>query len=200
MLRRPTAIAGLLLAVASCHGPDLQTSRAPARSAVVDSALSPEEALRRFRQELPEATSLSGGATSREGLVRAFLQALETRDSSALRAMTLSQAEFAWLYYPTAREANPPYALSPALLWFTQQGRSERGIRVALGELGGRLLRYLGHACAPEPRIEGVNRLWGFCTVRYASEGGDTLQQQLFGLVIERGGIFKFVSYANQLD
>jgi hypothetical protein len=31
-------------------------------------------------------------------------------------------------------------------------------------------------------------------------ERGDTLQHQLFGLVIERGGTFKFVSYANQLD
>jgi hypothetical protein len=85
-------------------------------------------------------------------------------------------------------------------MWFTQQGRSERGIGIALETLGGHPIRYLGHDCAPEPRVEGENRLWGFCVVRYLSEGGESLRQQLFGLIIERGGVYKFVSYANKLD
>jgi hypothetical protein len=29
---------------------------------------------------------------------------------------------------------------------------------------------------------------------------GDTIGERLFGLVVERGGVYKFVSYANKLD
>lgn len=117
----------------------------------------------------------------------------------ALRAMILTKAEFGWIYYPTAREANPPYALAPDLMWFTHDGRSEQGIRAALEIRGGRQLHYLRHQCAVPPRIEGENRLWGFCTL-IRLEGRDTVGEQLFGLILERAGVFKFVSYANQLD
>lgn len=192
-------MAGLLV-TAGCQTQDLRVTRVPGLSAVVDSAVSMEEALHRFREALPEVTRLAGGEASREQLVRTFVRALAARDTGALRAMVLSRAEFAWLYYPTAREANPPYNLSPDLMWFTQQGRSTRGIGVAFETLGGHPIRYLGHDCAPEPRVEGENRLWGFCAVRYLNEHGDSLRHQLFGLVIERGGVFKFVSYANKLD
>jgi hypothetical protein len=199
MLLRSIVMAGLL-AVAGCETHDLRVTRVPGLSAVVDSAVPMDDALRRFREVLPEVTRLGGGEASRERLVRAFVRALGARDTAALRAMVLSRAEFAWLYYPTAREANPPYNLPPDLMWFTQQGRSERGIGTALETLGGHPIRYLGHDCAPEPRIEGENRLWGFCVVRYLNEGGESLRQQVFGLIIERGGVYKFVSYANKLD
>jgi hypothetical protein len=199
MHMRSIALAGLLV-LAGCASPDLRTTRAPGLSAVVDSAVPREEALRRFRDDLPEVARLTGGTSSREQLVRAFVGAVAARDTAALRTMLLSRAEFAWLYYPTAREANPPYNLPPNLMWFTTQGRSEGGIRAALEQLGDRPIRYLSHACAPKARVEGENSLWGFCLVRYRAEGGDTLQRQLFGLIIERDGVYKFVSYANQLD
>ena len=199
MLLRSITAAGLL-AVAGCQTHDLRATRVPAGGGVVDNVVPLPEALRRFRNDLPAVTRLAGGEATREGLVRAFARALEARDTAALRAMVLSKAEFAWLYYPTAREANPPYGLPPALAWFTQEGRGDRGLRVALEVLGGRPIRYLGHECAPEPRVEGENRLWGFCVVSHLGERGDTLRAQLFGLILERGGMYKFVSYANKLD
>lgn len=167
---------------------------------VVDSTRSRDSALAEFRKPFPEVSRLSGGAASRDQLVAAFVRALEQRDTSALRTLILSKAEFAWLYYPTAREANPPYSLSPDLMWFTHEGHSEQGIKVALEERGGRPLGYLRHHCAPEPRIEGENQLWGFCVITRALPSGAATDEQLFGLIVERDGVFKFVSYANQLD
>lgn len=167
---------------------------------VVDSTRSRESALAEFRRPLPEVVRLSGGARSRDQLVHGFVEALKRRDTAALRQSILTKAEFAWLYYPTAREANPPYSLSPDLMWFTHEGHSEQGIKVALEERGGRPLGYLRYHCAPGPRIEGENRLWGFCVITRALPSGGTTDEQLFGLIVERDGVFKFVSYANQLD
>lgn len=125
--------------------------------------------------------------------MRRFVRALEQRDTVALRDLVLSIAEFAYLYYPTAREALPPYELGPELMWFRQSGESEQGARRALDEFGGRKLGYAGHICG-YPRHEGRNTLWGSCRVRL----GDG-EQVLFGLIVEREGRFKFVTYANKL-
>ena len=67
-----------------------------------------------------------------------------------------------------------------------------------LAERAGRSLGYVGHACQ-QPRIEGENRLYPYCGVRRVTAAG-ALTERLFGLIIERGGSYKFVSYANQLD
>ena len=136
---------------------------------------------------------LAGGAPSRDALVRGFVTALERRDTAALVDLVLTRAEFASVYYPTAREALPPYELPQDLMWFRLVGESDRGLRRALDELGGRPLRYRGHTCG-EPRREGRNRLWGWCRVRLGED-----EISIFGLIVERDGRFKFVSYANKL-
>lgn len=158
-------------------------------------------ALRRFRAALPEVRELSGGRESQATLVRDFLSALGARDTATLRTLVLGAGEFAWLYYPTAREALPPYDLPPELMWFRHDGLSQQGIAVALETFGGREPGYVSHRCADAPRPEGANLLWGYCQVRLTLAGrADTVEAGLFGLIVERGGRFKFVSYANQLD
>lgn len=167
----------------------------PALTAANDSALT------RFRAQLPAREALTGGREAQGALVRDFLNALGARDTATLQTLVLDVGEFAWLYYPTAREALPPYDLSPELMWFRHDGLSQQGIAVALETFGGQAPRYVSHACAAEPRHEGNNTLWGFCQVRLTLAGrADTVEAGLFGLIVERGGRFKFVSYANQLD
>ena len=166
---------------------------------IVDSAIPIVEALRRFRQDLPEPRTLQGGSASRETLVRRFTRSLETRDTAALRRMALRADEFAWFYYPSSPLSQPPYELSPALMWFQTQGESERGASRLLAERGGRPIRYVGHTCAAS-RIEGKNRIHSHCELRHVTTAGDTVGERLFGLVLERDGVFKFVSYANRLD
>jgi hypothetical protein len=79
------------------------------------------------------------------------------------------------------------------------QGQSEKGASLLLSERAGGLLGYVGHDCGSERR-EGANRIFGHCVLRRVTPAGDTLRERLFGLVLERGGAFKFVSYSNKLD
>ena len=173
-------------------------SVADAPVVVVDSALPREEEMRRFTRGLTEPTALAGGAPSADALVARFVRALETRDTAALRDLRIDRAEFAYLYYPTAKLATPPYDLPPGLMWFQLEGNSGRGLLHALEERGGRPLSVVGHRCDRAER-EGENRVHGGCVVRRVQAPGDTVHEPLFGGIVERGGVFKFVSYANKL-
>lgn len=189
--------AGLGLA-GGCTDREMRASEDKAPT-VVDSAIPIAVLLDRFRRDLPKPEGLSGGLDSREALVRSFAQALEAGDTAALRRMVLDQAEFAWLYYPSSRLSRPPYELPPDLLWFQMVGQTERGASLLLAERAGVPLGYLSHQC-PSRREEGANRLYGHCVLRRVTATGDTIGERLFGLVVERGGVYKFVSYANKLD
>ena len=184
-----------LLGLAAC-GAD---ARARDTGSVVDSIVPREVALAQFRAGLPEVTWLAGGAPSRQALVREFVTALASGDTAALRALTLSRAEFAWLYYPTTPQGLPPYDLSPGLMWTMLELNSERGLRHALAEYGGRATRYVSHTCDQRASYEGANTVYGPCVVRLRV-AGDIAEQRLFGLIVNRDSRFKFVSFANKLD
>ena len=167
---------------------------------VVDSVLPVEEALRRFRADIPSAAShLSGGASTRDELVKSFMRALQQADTTSLGQMLLTRAEFAYLYYPTSRASRAPYEESPELNYFRSREHTGKGIRRAITLLGGRSIRYEGYSCDPRTRREGDNILWGPCIVNADTGTGPSVELSLFGTIIERGGHFKFLSYANQL-
>jgi hypothetical protein len=193
-MRRPGILIGVLALVAACR-----TEPAKAQSEYVDSAIPIEEALRRFRTGLPRPAGLEEGYPSREKLVREFVRALEGRDTAAFRKMVLNPGEFAWLYYPSSPLSRPPYELSPGLMWFQLQGESEKGASRLFSERAGSPLGYLGHSCASS-RVEDKNRVHPNCELHRVTAAGDTVAERLFGLIIEREGRYKFVSYANRLD
>ena len=114
-----------------------------------------EAELAKFRTGLAQPTNLTGGAPSQDELVTRFVRALETRDTAALVRMHLNRAEFAWLFYPTNPQSQPPYSLSPDLMWFMQHGNSEKGIRRLLEERGGTPLRVLSYKCDPATSRQG---------------------------------------------
>jgi hypothetical protein len=168
-------------------------------SVVIDSVIPRDEALRRFQAGLPVTTQLSGGAPSRDELVRRFVRALEARDTAALRALTITRAEFAFIYYPTNPQSLPPYDLSPALMWFMLDQRSQQGLGHVLEERGGRKLGAVGYECLGTASIEGENTVWGPCVLKRVQAPGDTVTERLFGQIIGRDGRYKFVSLANKL-
>lgn len=168
-------------------------------SAVVDSAFSPEEELRRFTAGVEATDTLSGGATSREALVRRYVGALERHDTAAIRDMALSRAEFAYLYYPNSQYTRPPMRQDPGLVWFQIQQNSEKGIVRALRRYGGEQLGYDSHRCDPEPEVRNELHLWTGCVVEARLGEANVEAYRLFGTIVERGGRFKFVSYANRL-
>ena len=163
---------------------------------VVDSALPLDEALRRFRVGLPRVDSLSGGARSRDQLVRRFARAVERSDTAALRAMIISRAEFGHLYYPTSPYTRDPTKQAAALAWFFVIEPSKVGITRLLDRFGGAPLGFHGYSCTNPPTREGVNVVWQGCALRIRTAGGTSVRH-FFGPILERGGQFKFLSYAN---
>ena len=183
-----------LATFASCR-----TSDARSRVTTVDSVVPMDSALAGFRQGLAEPAALHSGAASLAELIAAFATRLEQSDTAGLAALALTRAEFAYLYYPNVPEARPPYELSPGLLWFMIEGNSARGLSAALAERGGRPLGYAGHRCLGKPRDDGENAVWPLCVVRRVQALGDTVEERLFGPIVERDGVFKFVTFANKL-
>ena len=177
-------------------GTDASARTVAAPGDVIDSLLPIEEELRRFRQATPDAISrLEGGARSREALVKAYATAIEHADSVALNRLLLSRGEYAWLVYPESELTRPPYRQKPALAWFMMQNASDRGISRVLNRHGGKPLGYAGFVCESEAVVQGANRIWRQCRMRF-TENGAEVERKLFGGVLERGGTYKFLTYA----
>jgi hypothetical protein len=184
-----------MVLVTGCDGAEAKHAGA----GVVDSIVPRDTAIERFQQILPRVTSFEGGAANRDQLVRRFVAALEQRDTVALRSLLMTRSEFGWLYYPTNPQGMAPYNLTPQLMWFMVEGQNLNGYRKLLERRSGRSLHKLGYRCEGEPSLQGENTVWGPCVVLRRSENGDTLSERLFGQIVERGGRYKFLSYANKL-
>lgn len=188
------------LALAACDAASAGSTDLPPPSpaiAVVDSALTPEEHLRRFWEGLEPVQALDSVATSRQALVDAWADAIERRDTARLVALHLTRAEFAYLYFPESPYAAPPTRTPPDFLWFQIKASSEKGLNRAVRRLGGTPLELEALAC-PAPRPHGRSLLHEGCTVRRRTARG-AVEQRLFGTIVERDGRFKFVSYASDL-
>ena len=194
----------VLLLVPACGGEGAEAAtrdEAPISAPQhVDSVRPIDEEFRRFTADLGEPpVGLAGGAESLQALGRAFLRAVAERDTAGLRRLHLDRAEFAFLYYPTAPVSKPPYEMPPGLLWFQIEGISTGGVARLLDELGGREMRLDAVECTGAER-QGENVLHSACLITYVRPDGERVTQKLFGNVLERGGRFKLVSYATDLD
>jgi hypothetical protein len=158
-----------------------------------------DSSIARFQRTVARVDSFHGGAGSQDGLVRDFATALERRDTAALRGLLVTRSEFGWLYYPTNPEGLPPYNLTPQLMWFMVEGRTDQGLARLLERRGGKPLGVLGHRCQGKPSHQGDNTVWGPCEVLRLGEQGDTITERLFAQIVERNGRYKFLSYANKL-
>lgn len=204
-MRRTSALLVVVMGLFACKREGPRASAAPATDTssrgVVDSIFTVEEDIARFKSARgnPSATVLTGGASSRDALVRRFIRAVETRDTADLRAMVLSDAEFIDLYYPTSMYVTAPYKQSPDLVWFLMQESGGKGLRRVLERFRGRPGNYQGYDCAEETIVTDPNRFHGACTVRWLDPTRAGKSIRLFGPIMERAGRFKFLSYANDL-
>lgn len=178
--------------------PDRAPALATPPGTIVDSVRPIAEELRRFRAGLAAPARLEGGASSRVALVADFMRAARASDTTALRRMALTRAEYAWLVYPESPLAAPPYNQPPGLAWMLLQQASNTGATRVLDPARGAVTwRHVGDRCAQPPLREGGNRFWRGCEVRVARAAGDTTWARLFGAIVERDGHFKFVGYDN---
>jgi hypothetical protein len=84
------------------------------------------------------------------------------------------------------------------LVWSTIRRGSDKGVLRLLRRVPTEPLRITGYRCAPTPERQGKNLLWTTCVLERRDAGGRTVAMRLFGSIVERGGAFKFVSYANE--
>ena len=192
-----------LLVMAACERRERAQAPGNAASNVrsaqpADSQASMSFLLRRFQARAgTPSTDLSGGATDLDGLARAFVNALEKRDTMAVERMIVTVPEFAHLYFPQSIFMRAPYELDPAVVWMQLDAATTTGMRRALARYGGTRLGYLGIECRPAD-IQGLARIHG-CDVRRIDGRGEVIRERLFGPVLERGGRFKFLSLQNGL-
>lgn len=167
---------------------------------VVDSILPVEEEIRRFTADLPSRpTRLANGAESRDALVRRWIAAVEQGDSLTLIHLALNRPEFALLVYPSSPYTKAPMRQPPWLVWRLLSDASVQGFRRTIERLGGKPLRVVDWTCPNEPDVQGENRIWSNCRIRRVRADGDTLSQRLFGPIIARDGIYKFVTLATEM-
>lgn len=191
-------LAGAAL-LGACAGEERQ-SATPPTGGVVDSALPIPVLLDRFRATIPDTPQvLGGGAESPRELAEALLTALTRHDTASLRALVMSRAEFAWLYYPHSRYTRPPYELGPELVWIQLSATSEKGATRLLRRYGGLPLDLEAVRCPASAVTEGPNRTTPGCTVRFAVGDSSARDVRLFGSLLNRDGRYKFLSYANDL-
>lgn len=192
MIRWIAPAAALVLLPACADAPRDADAAVP-----VDTLRPPAEALARFRDGLPIADSLAGGAPSRDSLVARFVDAIARLDTAAVRAMVLDRAEYGWIYFPSLQRMNPGVRMQPEVMWMLHVQDSEKGITRVLRRLGGGQARFGAYACEDAPQVEGGNRYWHACTVETIAPDGETAALKLFGSLVERGGRWKIVSCAN---
>lgn len=162
------------------------------------SPVSLDSALTLFRLGLQPVAELQNADPSLDAIVARLNRAVEQSDTATLRAIVMSRAEFAYLYYPTSVFTRPPMKQEPGLVWFLHLQHSEKGVTRLVNRYGGRSLRWTNSCAAP--KVEGDNRLWFDCVQRVVENGGrDTTVIRLFGGVYERNGRFKIFSYSNDL-
>lgn len=164
---------------------------------VIDSVFPPDEALRRFQRDAgPAPDALTAGAASLDALLRRYWATLTSGDSMALQPLVVSKAEFAHLYFPESAE--PASGMQPHISWLLLSNNSGRGLARALAIASDSDAPILGTACIDRRQIAGRNIVHGPCgIVRSASAKRDTLW--ITNHVIERGGVFKLMSFANEL-
>lgn len=171
----------------------------PTSRFVVDSAIPLDEALRRFQAGIAPVRRLEGGGSTREQLVERVVLALERGDTSGLRALEVSRAEFAYLLYPSSIYTHPPFEQAPEIVWMLQRVAGSSGYHRLTERFAGRALGYRGHRCDRTVVEQGANRFWGGCVVTYRSAAGNWRTGRLFGAIVEREGRYKLVNYANDL-
>ncbi len=167
---------------------------------VVDSILPVEEMLRRFRTAVggDPVTALQYGSDSRDALVARFMKAVASSDSLDLHRMAINAREFADLVYPESPNTHPPYRQDPALMWRTIQNPSVSGLTRLLRRTDEIPAKLESYACKGRTAKQGRNTLTGGCFLRVADKSGEISTHRYFGSIIERGGIFKIVSYRNE--
>jgi hypothetical protein len=114
----------------------------------------------------------------------------------ALSPLVVSKAEFAYLYFPESDE--PASGMQPTISWLLLSNNSGRGLTRSLAAARSEPGEVRGTVCAANTHPVGGSLIHGPCgIIRARASGVDTLY--IATHIIERGGIFKLMSFTNEL-
>lgn len=181
------------------HAPPEAVAAARIGENTADGRVPMDTLLRRFQAASSLVTSFRTTSSTREALTRRYLDALARFDTSSLREMHITRAEYAYLYFPSSTMMAPPYELPPDVAWMLHASESNKGVASVLRRFGGQDLELQSVRCPGDPLREGANIVWRDCVVRYRGEGTAQQERPLFAAIIEHDGRFKFFSYATAM-
>lgn len=188
---RAEASAGSVALSGSVEGSD---PRGAATARVPSSA---EADLQRYQASLPEhPQTLDGRLSSPDAVARTLLGALAASDTAALLSLAVSRAEYAYLVYPESPLMRAPYQQPVDVAWALHATPHAKGLTRLLQRLGGRSLAFDGMSCQPAQVVEGRNRYWTGCRVRFTVDG-DPVEARLFTAIVARDGHLNVASYDN---
>jgi hypothetical protein len=132
-----------------------------------------------------------------EEVAEAFLDALAASDPDRMRAMALSQDEFADVVWPELPSSRPNRNLPLDYAWRDLAQKSRNSLSRVYHRYGGTRYRL--------ERVEFLGETTEYVTFRVhrearlvlTAEDGVLTRLRLFGSVIERGGRYKLFSFVN---
>jgi hypothetical protein len=138
---------------------------------------------------------LEAAASSREELVRRFLDLVAGNDIDEVRKLAVNEDEFRTLIYPELPAADPRWNTSAEFVWNLFYLRNESSLRSMMAAIGGRRLTL------EEIRFTGGTTEYATYRVHRESllvlrdEEGKPQTVRLFGSVLELDGQFKIFSF-----
>lgn len=165
---------------------------------VIDSVFSPEENLRRFQATVPAPADgrLSGGAASRDALIRQYWALLASGDTLAMTPLIVSRAEYAYLYFPESLEGAS--GMPPAVGWELIVRQSGRGLTRALLQAQRGPATIVRTLCSDAPRTMGKSTVYGPCGVVIRRDGTEETLWLVKSLLV-RDGVHKLLGLQNEL-
>ena len=94
--------------------------------------------------------------------------------------------------------SHPPYEAPPQLLWGQILANSDEGARQLFSRFGGRRFVVESVNCPGPSDTTESSLVRSGCRVRVKTVSG-TVEDRLFGSIVEHQGRFKFLGYANGL-
>jgi hypothetical protein len=149
-------------------------------------------------QASPTPLVLRGGAESMDGLLRDFVQALESGNRDALERLRVTEREYRELVVPgNVAEGDPPQILSEEAseyFWQVLDQKSRYYRQSLLEKFGGETFSVRDVTFEKGYQEYAGHRAWKQLVLSVADASGEERQIRT-GSIIERDGRFKFVSF-----
>ena len=187
-------VAALLCGIVVAVGCEAEGASQPAVAAAVPAAAPQPSAEPEI--DLGDAP-LEGAASSLDGLGRAIVDALDSKDRDALLGLALSPVEYKERLFAALVQHANAYKMGPDLLWDLHAAESNGDLGRALARYGGRNLVFESISIEREEQRKGGLVFHKRPTIVAKDGDGNTVTIRIVGTIIEHpaSGSFKVLGF-----